>query len=188
MADPEKYTFVIRKTEEYPEEPFVARVIEFPYSAGYGKTSEEAYAVALKAIRTFEEEKLSLPNPLPHINEFSGRISLRIPKSLHRKLASYAEVEGVSINQYLGNLLSWASENYYSSRQNVALQFSIFGISPLAQIGENPDIPRQRWSMLHDSLSKTSDQSGRVASPLALSSDSQAQMLDKRENRDMVNA
>ena len=109
MIDPGKYTFVIRKTDEDEEEPFVARVIEFPYLATYGKTPEEAIESAIDTIRSFEEEKLVLPNPLPYINEFSGRISLRIPKSLHRKLATYAEVEGVSINQYLGNILSWAS-------------------------------------------------------------------------------
>lgn len=143
MIDPEKYTFVIRRTDEDVEEPFVARVIEFPYIAGFGKTPKEAYDIAVDTIRSFEEEKLSLPNPLPNINEFSGRISLRIPKSLHRKLATHAEVEGVSINQYLGNILSWASECYYSQIQNTLIQLNHFSLyASTAQISETDNMNR----------------------------------------------
>lgn len=34
------------------------------------------------------------------VSEYSGKISLRIPKSLHKKLAEEARAEGVSLNQY----------------------------------------------------------------------------------------
>lgn len=135
MIDPEKYTFVIRKTEEDDDEPYVARVVEFPYLVAYGKTHKEAYEAAVDTIRSFTEEKLSLPNPLPDINEFSGRISLRIPKSLHRKLSHYAEIEGTSINQFLGNLLSWASENYYN-RLPITVYGAHSGFPVLS--GQNP--------------------------------------------------
>lgn len=149
MIDPGKYTFVIRKTDEDEEEPFVARVIEFPYLATYGKTPEEAIESAIDTIRSFEEEKLVLPNPLPYINEFSGRISLRIPKSLHRKLATYAEVEGVSINQYLGNILSWASGCYYSPKQNMLVQLNHFSFSSIpAQISGTENINRALQNIL----------------------------------------
>ncbi|WP_315969533.1 type II toxin-antitoxin system HicB family antitoxin [Rubeoparvulum massiliense] len=33
--------------------------------------------------------------------DYSGKINLRMPKSLHRKLAIEAELEGVSLNQYM---------------------------------------------------------------------------------------
>lgn len=33
-------------------------------------------------------------------NQYSGKLSLRIPKSLHRELVEEAEKEGVSLNQY----------------------------------------------------------------------------------------
>ena len=188
MIDPEKYTFVIRKTDEDPEEPFVARVIEFPYLVGYGKNSEEALAVVVDAIRILEKEKSALPNPLPNINEFSGRISLRIPKSLHRRLATYAEVEGVSINQYLGNLLSWASENYYSNRQNVYFQNSILRSNPWAQIGETINLSKLLWNSWEILHSKTLDQGLKQIIHLSLSSESQVQELDKLESRPMVNA
>lgn len=32
--------------------------------------------------------------------EYSGNISLRVPRSLHKELAEAAKVEGVSLNQY----------------------------------------------------------------------------------------
>ena len=38
--------------------------------------------------------------------EYSGEALLKMPKSLHRKLAEAAEREGVDLNQYLVTLLS----------------------------------------------------------------------------------
>jgi antitoxin HicB len=34
-------------------------------------------------------------------NEYSGRISVRIPKTLHRELVASAKDEGISLNQYV---------------------------------------------------------------------------------------
>lgn len=34
------------------------------------------------------------------VEGYSGRILLRIPRSLHKRLAEAAKVEGVSLNQY----------------------------------------------------------------------------------------
>ena len=47
--------------------------------------------------------------PLPsYPEEHSGRLLLRLPKSLHRQLAESAKQDGVSINQYILMLLSHA--------------------------------------------------------------------------------
>lgn len=35
------------------------------------------------------------------LEEYSGRLVLRIPRSLHRSLKEQAEIEGVSLNQYM---------------------------------------------------------------------------------------
>ncbi len=35
------------------------------------------------------------------LEEYSGRLVLRIPRSLHRSLKEQAELEGVSLNQYM---------------------------------------------------------------------------------------
>lgn len=39
-------------------------------------------------------------------NDYSGRLLLRMPKTLHQRLAEAAEKEGVSLNQYIVFLLS----------------------------------------------------------------------------------
>lgn len=43
---------------------------------------------------SFEELKKSL-------DEYSGKLVLRIPRSLHKELKTEAEIEGVSLNQYM---------------------------------------------------------------------------------------
>lgn len=46
------------------------------------------------------------PIPLPtYPEEYSGKFNLRLPRSLHRRLAESAEREGVSLNQYVVTLL-----------------------------------------------------------------------------------
>lgn len=40
--------------------------------------------------------------------EFSGKFSIRLPKTLHRDLVHQAEREGVSLNQYITSVLSRA--------------------------------------------------------------------------------
>lgn len=63
-------------------------------------TPEEAASLAeAEAINdgttvTLEEFKRSL-------EDYSGKLVLRIPKSLHKSLKEAAEVEGVSLNQYM---------------------------------------------------------------------------------------
>jgi len=49
-----------------------------------------------------------MPPPIIAADEFSGRVTLRLAKSLHRMLAQALGKEVVSLNQYLTNIL-----NYY---------------------------------------------------------------------------
>jgi predicted RNase H-like HicB family nuclease len=49
----------------------------------------------------------ALPIPEPSLLEnYSGQFKLRIPKSLHKKLAEHSRQEGISMNQYCLYLLS----------------------------------------------------------------------------------
>lgn len=52
------------------------------------------------------ERGIEIPEPNSQEEKFSGRITLRTPKSLHKELVNYAEKEGVSLNQYIVYLLS----------------------------------------------------------------------------------
>ena len=58
-------------------------------------------------IETAYEHGMEIPEP-SYPEEYSGKFNLRIPRSLHRKLAESAEAEGVSLNQYVTMLLGRA--------------------------------------------------------------------------------
>lgn len=51
------------------------------------------------------EDGMEIPEPLRE-EDFSGRFNLRIPKSLHKRLAMQAKAEGVSLNQLAMYLLA----------------------------------------------------------------------------------
>ena len=58
------------------------------------------------------ESVLLAGQPVPEpLNEttYSGKYALRMPKSLHQRLAKQAEREGVSLNQWLVTLLAQGS-------------------------------------------------------------------------------
>ena len=63
---------------------------------------EELYENLNEAMEGYLEVKLenNLPIPLPERTEnYSGKFNVRLPKSLHQRLAIQAEEEGVSLNQ-----------------------------------------------------------------------------------------
>lgn len=96
------YLFSIVWSDE--DDAFVARVLEFPSLAAHGPTSEDA----LGEIRTLVEDVLDelieggepLPEPLSR-KQFSGKLNLRMPSTLHRELSIEAAREGVSLNQWI---------------------------------------------------------------------------------------
>lgn len=51
----------------------------------------------------------AMPAPMIPADEYSGRVTLRLAKSLHRSPAQAADKEGASLNQHLTNIL-----NYYA--------------------------------------------------------------------------
>lgn len=72
-------------------------------------TFDEAAEMIKDAMRVWIQGSLdtglSIPEPQPE-PEYSGKFSLRLPKSLHRDLVRVAEREGVSLNQYINVALS----------------------------------------------------------------------------------
>lgn len=117
MTDAAAYNIVIRKGEFEGEICFEARVTEFPDIAEYADSYEEAYALAIDTIEVsaiaLAEQGKPMPAPYIPADDFSGRVTLRIPKTLHRSLAQTADAEDVSLNQHLVNILS-----YYSGYAN----------------------------------------------------------------------
>lgn len=111
MAEPYDYTITVKRVEEDGEALFVASVKELPHVHGDGPTFTEAYEMAIEAIQALQQlaAELDKPFPLPATepsDEWSGRFSLRLPKSLHRKAAQMADEEGVSLNQFLSSIIA----------------------------------------------------------------------------------
>jgi len=63
-----------------------------------------------------------LPAVFKNDRDFSGQLRLRIPKSLHAKLALMAEKEGVSLNMLLVHLLSGNQRELQLVRTQVLVQ------------------------------------------------------------------
>jgi antitoxin HicB len=87
-------------------------IVEFPdlrYCVGTGDTIEEAIKDGMIAknewIKAAYEAGINIQEPGKN-EDYNGRLTLRIPKSLHRMVAEAAKKEGVSANQYLSHLIS----------------------------------------------------------------------------------
>lgn len=63
-------------------------------------TPDEAAQLA-EAERMDDGSSVSLEDLKSELEEYSGRLVLRIPRSLHKSLKEAAAVEGVSLNQYM---------------------------------------------------------------------------------------
>ncbi len=110
-----------------PEEEgggFLARLPQFGKFGivGDGESIEEALAnleINKKArFKRYLNEGLEIPVPESERGEFSGRFVVRMPKSLHRELSISAKENGVSLNQFVNNLLSM---NLQTNRLSAAL-------------------------------------------------------------------
>lgn len=120
MIDPHAYGIEVRRRSIDGEEVFEARVRELPDLAEYAGTADEAYALAVDAIattaRVFSERGKPMPAPLQPADEWSGRVTLRVPKSLHRALSEAADLEGCSLNQHIVNVLVYFTGFVHAER------------------------------------------------------------------------
>ena len=97
------YNYIVQPIEDESGSYFYAHVLELDGCQTTGDTYEEAYNNLKDAMKGWIETKLEagleIPLPVRH-DSYSGKFIIRIPKSLHYKLAIEAEKEGVSLNQY----------------------------------------------------------------------------------------
>jgi predicted HicB family RNase H-like nuclease len=107
--DPHEYNVTVRKIRHEGETLFEARVKELPDVCEYSETMADAYDLAIDTIETaaemYAEAGRTFPPPTAPQDQFSGRVTLRLPKGLHRTLALEAEDEGASLNQHMVSIL-----------------------------------------------------------------------------------
>lgn len=107
MIDTHRYPAQVFWSDE--DQGFIALASDLPGCSSFGSTQDEAIHELQHAISAWIEaaEKAGNPVPCPSCpaDDYSGKLALRMAKSLHRKLAECARVEGVSLNQHINNLL-----------------------------------------------------------------------------------
>lgn len=108
--NPYAYNITVRECVFDSEPLFEARVKELPDVREYAESAQGAYDLAIDTIETaaamFAETGRPFPPPARPQDQFSGRVTLRLPKSLHQALVNAAEDEGVSLNQHLVTALT----------------------------------------------------------------------------------
>ena len=96
------YTRLVQEMSDESGHYFYGRILELDGCQSTGDTLEELYENLNEAMEGYLEVKLerNLPIPIPEtVSKYSGKFVVRLPKSLHQRLAIEAEREGVSLNQ-----------------------------------------------------------------------------------------
>ena len=96
------YTRLVQEINDESGHYFYGRILELDGCQSTGDTLEELYSDLDEVMESHLEVKIenNLPIPLPEQTEnYSGKFNVRLPKSLHQRLAIEAKNEGVSLNQ-----------------------------------------------------------------------------------------
>lgn len=96
------YTRLVQEMNDESGHYFYGRVLELDGCQTTADTLEELYSDLNDIMESYLEIKLEnhLPIPIPETTDkYSGKFLVRLPKSLHQRLAIEANKEGVSLNQ-----------------------------------------------------------------------------------------
>jgi predicted RNase H-like HicB family nuclease len=98
----EKYTYRVEWSAE--NNAHIAGCIEFPSLFAHGKTTQEALLeiekVVTETIKWMKEDGEEIPEPIG-LKVYTERLTIRLPKEVHKKIAIKSAEEGTSINQYI---------------------------------------------------------------------------------------
>lgn len=116
LKDP--YSRVIIPDEETGS--YTAQIIEFPGCIAEADTLDEAYKNLEEAAKGWIQAALDMGQTIPQPScetKYSGKIALRITRTLHRQATQLADREGVSLNQFLATTIAEkvGSGNVYMS-------------------------------------------------------------------------
>lgn len=98
--------------DEENEKGFVVKSPELKGLEVYGDTIEDALEEVNEAkialYKIYTDKGIQIPYPEKHQvnNNFSGRMTIRVPKSLHQTLSTYANRNEVSLNTGIIQLLN----------------------------------------------------------------------------------
>lgn len=108
-------------------------ILEFPGCIATGdspsKTIQALEIAAAEWLDAAIERNQPIPGPVESA-DFSGRLVLRMPKSLHKKAARLAERDGISLNQFIvSGLAEYVGERAHSLQTQVVFHTNISNLS-----------------------------------------------------------
>ncbi len=86
-----------------------AEILEFPGCFAVGESALEALSELEATAEDWVEAAIEMGTPIPapfEETDYSGKLVLRFPKSLHRKAALAAQRDGTSLNQFIVSSLA----------------------------------------------------------------------------------
>ena len=152
MADASRYPIEVFYSED--DGGFIAIAKDLPGCSAFGKTAVDAAAEIQDAIKAWQQATKAagnpIPEPSPHVGETilpSGKILLRLPRSLHASLIECAKMESVSLNQYLVSALSLSAvmTPLREARNIVASMISIGGTGGSAHVPRYLLLTNANW-------------------------------------------
>jgi antitoxin HicB len=120
MTDASRYPAQVFWSDE--DEGFIAIAPDLPGCSAFGDTQAEAIAELLNAIEAWKEAATKAGNSVPDPSspgQASGKLLLRLPKSLHARVIASASFEGVSLNAYLNVLIAGEDATRRHAREYV---------------------------------------------------------------------
>jgi predicted RNase H-like HicB family nuclease len=110
-----EYPFAVAPYESDDFVGYRAFLIDVPAVESLGATPEEAVAdledARLEWFAFAQAKGIQIPKPdatFAQRVDYNGRITLRMPRSLHQQVAQRAALEGVSLNSYLNSAIERA--------------------------------------------------------------------------------
>lgn len=103
--DASRYRVTIQAVEEDGDRFLRGTVAELPNVAVFGDSYAEVASEVLEVIGRLREMAVAqgkaFPQPHAATTEFSGRVTLRVPKALHARMADCATSDEVSLNTWI---------------------------------------------------------------------------------------
>lgn len=89
---------------------FTATIQEFPGLVAEGETADEAVRNLESAAESWIDATLQTGHEVPppvELSDYSGKFALRLPRGVHKRAAEMANIEGVSLNQWLVSAIAF---------------------------------------------------------------------------------
>lgn len=125
------YHLMVVRDDEEKTRPWTASVEELPGCTTHGRTADEALSGLQSALMSWIEVALEQGREIPQpksAGSHSGRLLLRMPRTLHAELTRVADREGVSLNQFITDALASAVSWRGAAEGNAAV-----GKAPVSQ-------------------------------------------------------